>query len=315
MLESTLSQANNNNKQALKLVLSLTSAFFVVQILIGFKIGSLALISDAGHMLVDVAGLVMALLAITFSQKPATPVRTYGFYRSEILASLLNSLFLILLSIFISFEAIQRLFHPSEINGLPIIIVASIGLGINLLGISLLSKVRVKNRTHDNGTHVNVDNHTSPQELENLNVHGAYLEVFADTIGSAGVIAAGIIIQTTGLYLADPLISIGIVALILPRTWLLLKKAIHILIEGTPSHLCHEEIKSSILAVKGVTGVFDLHIWTISSGIYALSAHVVIIDNKRSGAILQEINSILEKGFGITNATIQVELYHQSKDI
>ncbi len=308
-MEITLSEGNNH-KQVLKLILSLTSAFFVVQVLIGFNIGSLALISDAGHMLVDVAGLVMALLAISFSQKPATPVRTYGFYRAEILASLLNSLFLILLSIFISFEAIQRLLHPSEINGLPIIIVASIGLGINLLGIRLLSKGRVKNRSHDN-----IDNHTSQKELENLNVHGAYLEVLADTLGSAGVIAAGIIIQTTGLYVADPLISIGIVALILPRTWLLLKKAIHILIEGTPSHLCHEEIKTSILGVKGVTGVFDLHIWTISSGIYSLSAHVVIIDNKRSGAILQEINSILEKRFNITHATIQIELYHQSKDI
>lgn len=309
-----MSEGNNNNKQALKLVLSLTSAFFVIQILVGFKIGSLALISDAGHMLIDVAGLVMALLAISFSQKPATPVRTYGFYRAEILASLLNSLFLILLSIFISFEAIQRLIHPSEINGLPIIIVASIGLGINLLGIRLLSKVRVKNRTHDMGTHDNADNHT-PQQVENLNVHGAYLEVLADTIGSAGVIAAGFIIYTTGLYLVDPLISIGIVALILPRTWLLLKKAIHILIEGTPSHLCHEEIKSSILKVKGVTGVFDLHVWTITSGIYALSTHVVVMNNSKPQAILQEINSILEKNFKITHATIQIESYHESNKI
>lgn len=307
-MESILSDGNNN-KKALKLVLSLTSAFFVIQILIGFKVGSLALISDAGHMLVDVAGLVMALLAISFSQRPATPIRTYGFYRAEILASLLNSLFLTILSIFILVEAIQRLFHPSEINGLPIIIVAAIGLGINLLGVRLLSNVRV-----NDGSHGNVDNH-KPQQVENLNVHGAYLEVLADTIGSAGVIAAGIIIQTTGLYLADPLISIGIVALILPRTWLLLKKAIHILIEGTPSHLCHEEIKSSILKVKGVTGVFDLHVWTITSGIYALSAHVVIMNNSKSQVILQEINSILEKNFKITHATIQIESYHESNKI
>jgi len=307
-LESILSDGNKN-KKALKLVLSLTAAFFVVQILIGFKVGSLALISDAGHMLVDVAGLVMALLAISFSQRPATPIRTYGFYRAEILASLLNSLFLTILSIFISVEAIQRLFHPSEINGLPIIIVAAIGLGINLLGVRLLSNVRV-----NDGSHGDVDNH-KPQQIENLNVHGAYLEVLADTIGSAGVIAAGIIIQTTGLYLADPLISIGIVALILPRTWLLLKKAIHILIEGTPSHLCHEEIKSSILKVKGVTGVFDLHVWTITSGIYALSAHVVVMNNSKSQAILQEINSILEKNFKITHATIQIESYHESNKI
>lgn len=307
-MESILSDGNNS-KKALKLVLSLTAAFFVVQILIGFKVGSLALISDAGHMLVDVAGLVMALLAISFSQRPATPIRTYGFYRAEILASLLNSLFLTILSIFILVEAVQRLFHPSEINGLPIIIVAAIGLGINLLGVRLLSNVRV-----NDGSHGNVDNH-KPQQIENLNVHGAYLEVLADTIGSAGVIAAGIIIQTTGLYLADPLISIGIVALILPRTWLLLKKAIHILIEGTPSHLCHEEIKSSILKVKGVTGVFDLHVWTITSGIYALSAHVVVMNNSKSQVILQEINSILEKNFKITHATIQIESYHESNKI
>lgn len=307
-MESILSEGNNN-KKALKLVLSLTSVFFVVQILVGFKVGSLALISDAGHMLVDVAGLVMSLLAISFSQRPATPKRTYGFYRAEILASLLNSLFLTILSIFILVEAIQRLFHPSEINGLPIIIVAAIGLGINLLGVRLLSNVRVNNASHGN-----VDNH-KPQQMENLNVHGAYLEVLADTIGSAGVVAAGIIIQTTGLYLADPLISIGIVALILPRTWLLLKKAIHILIEGTPSHLCHEEIKSSILNVKGVTGVFDLHMWTITSGIYALSAHVVIMNNSKPQAILQEINSILEKTFKITHATIQIESYHESNRI
>lgn len=307
-MESILSEGNNN-KKALKLVLSLTFAFFLVQILVGFEVGSLALISDAGHMLIDVAGLVMALLAISFAQKPATPVRTYGFYRGEILASLLNSLFLMLLSIFICIEAIQRIFHPSEINGVAIIVVASIGLGINLFGIQLLSKVQVKKRSQD---------HSSEKlalQERNLNVHGAYLEVLADTIGSAGVIAAGIVIHTTEFYLADPLISIGIVGIILPRTWLLLKKAIHILIEGTPSHLCHEEVKNSILKVKGVTGVFDLHIWTITSGIHALSAHVVIMDNNRSREILQEINSILEKNFKINHATIQIELYHESNKI
>ena len=299
----------NNNKKALKLVLSLTSGFFVVQILIGLYVGSLALISDAGHMLVDVAGLVMALLAISFAQRPATPIRTYGFYRAEILASLLNSLFLTILSIFILIEASQRIFQPTEIHGLPIIIVAAIGLGINLLGVRLLSNVKLNDSSSGN---IHSD---EPQQIENLNIHGAYLEVLADTIGSAGVIVAGIIIQITGIYLTDPLISIGIVALILPRTWLLLKKAIHILIEGTPSHLCHDEIKSSLLNVKGVTGVFDLHVWTITTGIYALSAHVVVININKSQTILQEINSILEKTFKITHATIQIESYHESNKI
>ena len=277
----------------------------------GFRIGSLAVISDAGHMLIDAAGLLMALLAISFTQKPSTPKRTYGFYRTEILASLLNSIFLIILSMFILFEAFERIMHPSELHALPMIIVASIGLGINLLGIRMLSKVRIKNRASEDYV---AEQHNSHGQ-EDLNLQGAYLEVLADTIGSVGVIVAGITIQTTGVYLADPLISIGIVALILPRTWLLLKKAIHILIEGTPSHLCHEEIKNAILRVKGVTGVFDLHIWTISSGIHALSAHVVIIDNKKSSDILQEINSILEKGYDITHANIQIESYHESGNI
>jgi cobalt-zinc-cadmium efflux system protein len=309
-LEHILS-ASNNRKNTLKIILLLTSGFFLIQIVVGFRIGSLAVISDAGHMLIDAAGLLLALLAISFTQKPSTPKRTYGFYRAEILASLLNSIFLIILSMFILFEAFERIMHPSELHALPMIIVASIGLGINLLGIRMLSKVRIKNRASEDYVAEQRNSHGQ----EDLNLQGAYLEVLADTIGSVGVIVAGIIIQTTGVYLADPLISIGIVALILPRTWLLLKKAIHILIEGTPSHLCHEEIKNAILRVKGVTGVFDLHIWTISSGIHALSAHVVIIDNNRASAILQEINSILEKGYDITHATIQIESYHESSNI
>jgi len=306
----------NRTKKSIKLVLILTSCYFVIQIIAGVKIGSLAVISDAGHMLIDVAGLVMALLAISFTQKPATPTRTYGFYRGEILASLLNSIFLILLSVFILIEGLQRIIHPAPVSGLPMIIVASIGLAINLVGVRILSRARVNKKRLQKDYEVDDYNKVKKQVAEeNLNVHGAYLEVFADSIGSAGVIVAGIIIHISGYYLADPLISIGIVALIVPRTWLLLKKAIHILIEGTPIHLCHEEIKNSILNVKGVTGVFDLHIWTISSGIHALSAHVVIMENKKSSDILQEINSILEKGYDITHATIQIESYHESTNI
>jgi len=298
-------------------VLLLTLSYFVIQIIAGIKIGSLALISDAGHMLIDVAGLVMALIAISFTQKPATPTRTYGFYRAEILASLVNSIFLILLSAFILMEGIQRIIHPVQVSGLPMIIVASIGLGINLLGVRILGRVRVNIKETQEGTSKGDYDRTNEKNSieENLNIHGAYLEVLADSAGSAGVIAAGIIINFSGFYLADPLISIGIVALIIPRTWLLLKKAVHVLIEGTPSHLCHEEIKNSILSVKGVTGVFDLHIWTISSGIHSLSAHVVIMDNNRAKGILQELNSILEKRYDIAHATIQIESYHETGGI
>ncbi len=299
------------SKKKLALVLIISSLYFIVQILIGLAIGSLALISDAGHMLIDVCGLVMALLAISFSQKPATPDRTYGFYRAEILTSLLNSLFLILLSFYILYEAYQRILSPSEISGYPIILVASIGLGVNLLGILLLrphTKIKISNTSY-------YDKENNVKQEKNLNMYGAYLEIFADTIGSIGVILAGLIIVVTKFYLADALISIGIAIFILPRTWYLLRKSIHILIEGTPSHLCHEEIKNSILKIRGVTGIFDLHIWTITSGIHALSAHVVVMDNNRSPEILQEINSILEKEFEISHATIQIESYHESTNI
>jgi cobalt-zinc-cadmium efflux system protein len=300
-----------NRKRVLIIVLLLTSVYFVVQITIGIIIGSLALLSDAGHMLIDVCGLLMALLAISFSLKPATPKRTYGFYRAEILTSLLNSLFLILLSFYILYEAYQRILSPSEISGYPVILVASLGLGVNIIGIILLRPYTKSNEsmTTYRGREVSV------RAEKNLNMHGAYLEILADTLGSVGVILAGLIIFFSKFYIADALISIAIAVFILPRTWSLLRRSIHILIEGTPSHLCHEEIKNSILDVRGVTGVFDLHIWTITSGIHALSAHVVVMDNNRSSAILQEINSILENNFKITHATIQIETYHESNMI
>lgn len=300
-----------SNKKALKIVLILTAVYFVIQLVVGFRINSLALMSDAGHMLIDAAGLLMALLAISFTRKPATAIQTYGFYRAEILTSFLNGLFLILLSIYILYEAYQRILLPSEISGYPIILVASIGLAVNLISIMLLRPHTELKKSHD--PHNNKEE--GLRKEKNLNLYGAYLELFADTIGSVGVIIAGIIIMTTRFYLADALISIGIALFIIPRTWSLLKKSIHILLEGTPSHLDHEEIKNSILKVRGVTGVFDLHIWTITSGIHALSAHIVIIDNERSREILQEINSILEKDFKINHATIQIESYHESNKI
>ncbi|HEY7694692.1 MAG TPA: cation diffusion facilitator family transporter [Nitrososphaeraceae archaeon] len=300
-----------SRKEVLTIVLLLTFGYFVFQIIIGLSIGSLALLSDAGHMLIDACGLVMTLLAISFSQKPATPRRTYGFYRAEILTSLVNSLFLILLSFYIFYEAYQRIVSPSEISGYPMLLVASIGLGINLLAI-----VMIRPHTVHSGSKVNYHHKERKVRHEtNLNMHGAYLEIFADTIGSIGVIIAALIILSTRFYLADALISIGIALFILPRTWSLLKKSVHILIEGTPSHLGHEEIKNSILQVRGVTGIFDLHIWTITSGIHALSAHVVIMDNNKSVEILQEINSILENKYGINHATIQIETYHESGKI
>jgi cobalt-zinc-cadmium efflux system protein len=284
----------------------LTCIYFVVQIIVALYTKSLALLADAGHMLADVGGLALVLFAVNYSRKPATLQHTYGFYRVEILAALLNSVVLILISVYILYEAYRRIFEPPAIQGLPMIIVAAIGLGVNFAGLRLLG--------HSGHTHEVSQADKTDKGYEDLNVKSAYLEVLYDTIGSVGVIAAGLIILTTRFYLADPLISIGLALFILPRTWSLMKKSIHILMEGVPANISPEEVKNSILEIKGVTGVFDLHIWTITSGMNALSGHVVVIDRVRSQTILQEINAILDKKFKINHATIQIESYHSEPD-
>lgn len=283
----------------LRIVLWLSSSYFSASLITALLTGSLALLSEAGHTLVDVAGFALALFAIIYSRKPPTPQRTYGFYRIEILASLVNSVVLILLSVYILYAGFRRAFEPPQIESLPIITVAAIGLAVNFIGMRLL----VGKHSQTLGTELKKDE-------ESLNMRAVYLETLADTIGAAGVIAAGIVMLITKFYFADSIISIGLALFMFPRIWSIMKKAIHILMEGSPYNISHEEIKESILQIRGVTGIFELHIWTITSGMHALSAHVVIIDRSKSQMILQEINSVLEKRFKITHATIQLETYH-----
>lgn len=285
----------------LQIVLILTSAYFGAEVVGALVTDSLALLADAGHMLTDVGGLVLALLAISFSSKPATPQRTYGFYRMEILASLANSVALVSLSIYIMYEAYTRIISPPEVQSITMIAVAVVGLAVNFAGVKILGKHSHSDHEHEGKGAIAV---------ENLNIEGARLEVLSDALGSVGVIAAGLVIMFTGFYLADTVASIALALFILPRTWLLLKKSIHVLMEGTPSHISYEEVKNAILGVRGVTGLFELHIWTITSGMNALSAHVIVIDMERSQEILREISSLLEKRFGITRSTIQIESYH-----
>ena len=278
----------------LRVVLILTASYFVAEIVGSLVTNSLALLADAGHMLTDVGGLALALLAIHYTRRKATPQRTYGFYRVEILVSLANSVALVLLSIYIFYEGYRHIFQPPEISSIPMTIIGGFGLIINLAGIKIL------------GGH----SHSEHHEEENLNIKGARLEVLSDMIGAVGVIITGIIIFTTKFYLADAIFSIGLALFILPRTWSLMKKSINILMEGVPSNIDYEEVKNAILQVKGVTGIFDLHIWTITSGMDALSAHVVILDQAKSQIILKEIESILENKFKIIRSTIQLETYH-----
>jgi len=285
----------------LKIALLLTAGYLAAEVVGGILTNSLALLADAGHMLTDVGGLALALFAINYARRPATPQRTYGFYRMEILASLVNSVGLVLLSVYIFYEAYRRIIEPSEVQSISMTIVAGIGLVVNLAGMKLL------------GGHSHSDKDHKHDE-ESLNMEGARLELFSDMLGSIGVIAAGIIIMITKFYAADPIISIGLAIFILPRTWKLLKKSTHILMEGAPADISYEEVKETILQIKGVTGVFQLHIWTITSGFDALSAHVVVMDTSKSDLILKEITTVLEGRFKISHITIQIETYHSESN-
>ena len=297
----------------------------VVEILAGFYTGSLALIADAGHMLTDTFGICIALIAAIYSRKEATPIHTFGFFRTEILASFINSIILSLLSIVIIYEAYRRIFEPTEIQSFPMIVVAIVGLIVNIVGMYILRG------EHFHGHHENDAKHSKTSDslskgdtskgylvpdrkdgtdTEDLNIQGAKLELLSDIIGSVGVILGGFLIAMTNIVVIDPILSIGLSLFILPRVFILLKKSVHILMEGVPSNVSYEQIQQALLQIKGVTGVFDLHIWSITSGLHALSAHIVIIDTSNSYRILDEINSLLEKKFKINHSTIQIERFH-----
>jgi cobalt-zinc-cadmium efflux system protein len=317
---------SNLKIRKLKIVLALLASYVIVEILAGFYTGSLALIADAGHMLTDTFGVCIALIAAIYSRKEATPVHTFGFFRTEILASFINSIILSLLSIIIIYEAYRRIFEPVEIQSFPMILVAVIGLIVNIVGMYVLRgeyfHAHNENKTTpQDKKHKKVDNIDSSKILpssnkkrvtedEDLNIQGAKLELLSDTIGSAGVILGGILIALTNIVMIDPILSIGLSLFIVPRIFNLLKKSVHILMEGVPLNVSYELIQQELLQIKGVTGVFDLHIWSITSGLHALSAHIVIMDTSNSYRILDDINSLLEKKFKIHHSTIQIERFH-----
>lgn len=235
--------AAGRNKRQLMIVFCLTFLYLIVEVIGGLWTGSLALLADAGHMLTDVAGVGLALFAIWFAARPASPERTYGYYRVEILAALTNAVVLIFISLYILYEAYERFKNPPEVQSGAMLGVASIGLAVNIAGMFILRS----------------------GSAESLNMKGAYFEVLSDTLTSIGVIVAGIIMLTTGWYYADPLISAGIGLFILPRTWALLKDAVGVLLEGTPSDVSMSSLRESLRGIEGVASVHDLHVWSLTS--------------------------------------------------
>ena len=277
--------AAGRSKRRLAIVFGLTVAYLLVEVAGGLISGSLALLADAGHMLTDVAGVGLALLAIWFAERPASPERTYGYYRVEILAALTNAIVLIGISLYILYEAYRRFMKPPEVESGLMLGVAAVGLVVNIVGMYIL---RAGSR-------------------ESLNMKGAYFEVLSDMLTSIGVIVASIIMLTTGWYYADPLISAGIGLFILPRTWLLMREAVGVLLEGTPSDVNLTALRESMRKLPGVSDVHDLHVWTLTSGVNAMSAHAVLTDDKGHDQVLKAVREIASSQFKISHITVQLE--------
>jgi cobalt-zinc-cadmium efflux system protein len=280
------------NEQRLTIVLAMTGAYMLAEIVAGFVTGSLALLADSGHLLGDVLGLAMAVGAIRFARRPATAGKTYGFYRAEILAALINSIALIVVAGWILFAAWQRLNAPSvEVQALPMLVVAAGGLVVTLVGVALLRSAAA----------------------DSLNVRAAFLEVLGDLLGSAGTIAAALIILETGWTPADAIISAVIGIFMLPRALALLRSVVDVLLESTPRHLNMSEIEAALRAQPGVDSVHDLHLWSITSGFDAMSGHVRS-NGRPSEDVLHDLRTMLRDRFGIDHVTLQVEAVDHADD-
>jgi len=274
-------------QRGLLITLILTGLVMLAEFLGGWLSGSLALLSDAGHMLTDVLAIALSLLAMRFALQPATEKKTYGFFRLEILAALINGITLILLSGYIFYEAWQRFSSPIEIKSGLMIIVAVIGLLANLAGFFILKS----------------------SSKHSLNVRGAFLHIIGDLLSSVAVVIGGLLIRFTGFYLIDPILSIIIGLVILKGAYDLVKESVDILLEATPNGIEGKEIEKALSGIAGVRAVHHMHVWSLSSGIHALSAHVLIDDQmtSQSDALLKEIQELLEHKFGILHTTIQFE--------
>ena len=273
------------HRKRLAWALSLTLAYMAVEVIGAYFTGSLALLADAAHMLTDAGGLGLALMAIAFGQRAPTARKTYGYLRAEILSALFNAIVLLLVTIYILYEAYQRFLHPPEILSLPMMVVGAVGLVVNLISMKLLSA----------------------GAQESLNVQGAYFEVFSDMLGSLGVILAAAVVMLTGWKPIDPLIGAAIGLFIVPRTWRLLSQVVHILLEGVPKDVDISKLEAALSAIPGVKHVCDLHVWRITSGVDAMSGHLVVVDMASAADTIRAARKIMKEHHNIEHVTVQIE--------
>lgn len=273
------------NATMLKWALGLTLTYLIAEIIGGFYFNSLALLSDAAHMMTDVAALVIALMAIKLGQKDADEKRTFGYRRFEILAAAFNAVLLFGIAIYVFVEAIKRFAEPQEVQSWGMLIVAAVGLVVNLISMRLL---------------------TAGKDAS-FNVKGAYLEVWADMIGSVGVIAGALAIKFTGFTWIDPVVAVGIGLWVLPRTWILLRDTANVLLEGVPGGLKLSELRSAVSAVPGVAGLHDVHVWSMSNDDVSATMHVTLATDASAGDVRLSITKLLAERYEIEHATIQTE--------
>jgi len=264
--------------------LAVTAIFLVVEVIGGWLANSLALLADAGHMLTDVAALALSLFVAWFSRQPASPQRTYGYLRWEVLAAFLNGATLLLISVWIVWEAVLRLRTPEQVEGGLMFGVAVAGLVVNLIAARML---------HSSGE-------------SSLNVRAAYLHVLGDLLGSVGTVAAAVIVRWTGWVTADPVASVIMALLILRGAWRIVRESVDVLLESTPSHISLGSVRAQLEAIPGVESVHDLHVWTVTSGLVAMSTHAIVRESDRHQHVLEHVHDAMRL-FGIDHVTVQLE--------
>jgi len=271
--------------RALALAFALTMGFGVVELVVGLLTGSLALLSDAAHMGTDVLGLGLALAAIVVANRSQVVQRTFGSYRLEVLAALANGVLLFGVAGYVLVEGVRRISEPPQVPGVPLLVTAVAGLVVNLMSFRILAA----------------------GSGESLNVRGAYLEVLADLLGSVGVIVAAVVLWTTRWAYVDPIVGILIGVAVLPRTWRLVRQALRILLEEAPPEIDLVRVREAIASFPGVREVHDVHVWTITSGMESVSAHIVVDGGVDRDALLDQVHTVLRLAFGLRHATVQCE--------